>query len=433
VHIVLYADLAMKCTFLIILSFTELSAAPRLQQYDCVGNTVFQNRGGANTLQSLLYNSQNGMIRARGSRGAGLYAYSDNGLRLRKLTQQGELLNPGEYLTLEKNSNTSGPNMGLTNHIYLNGVRIATVGPTSSGAPAIRYYLGDQVSSVKVVLDGRGNILSRHEYFPYGEEFVKELAKTVSVPILSKFNSQERDKESGLDFFNARHYDSGIARFVGADTVIAGETSAMSWNRYFYTQGNPIKYADATGNVIVIDDKNIKHWKRLKSVLKEAGKTQIGKNLIHELKNTKHTIVIEIDKKIGTPGFTTPKKGNIVIKLNPKMIQGDIDSVLVHEMQHAANWDSKDVLDIFTNEFLAFNSQHIHMSQKNKIPNKTPTEMAAIHPAVTEQMTKAQIQEARLQAEQSQEWRNAGIELGTAVARLKEIEKVKDKSRKKSY
>jgi murein DD-endopeptidase MepM/ murein hydrolase activator NlpD len=49
-------------------------------------------------------------------------------------------------------------------------------------------------------------------------------------------------------FYNARHYDPEIGRFVTADTVIDGELSTQGWNRYSYCRNNPIIYRDPTGH-----------------------------------------------------------------------------------------------------------------------------------------------------------------------------------------
>jgi len=62
------------------------------------------------------------------------------------------------------------------------------------------------------------------------------------------FNSQELDKETGYYFYNARHYDPEISRFVTADNVIDGEGDSQGWNRYSYVKGNPIRYKDPTGH-----------------------------------------------------------------------------------------------------------------------------------------------------------------------------------------
>jgi len=87
-------------------------------------------------------------------------------------------------------------------------------------------------------------VVTSHEYLPFGEDWITE-GNTKNAP---KYNSQELDKESGYYFYNARHYDPEIARFVTPDTVIDGELSTQGWNRYAYCHNNPIVYKDPTGH-----------------------------------------------------------------------------------------------------------------------------------------------------------------------------------------
>jgi hypothetical protein len=49
-----------------------------------------------------------------------------------------------------------------------------------------------------------------------------------------------------LHFYGARFYDSGVGRFVSADTVIPGGT--QGYDRYAYTSNNPLRYTDPTGH-----------------------------------------------------------------------------------------------------------------------------------------------------------------------------------------
>ncbi len=104
--------------------------------------------------------------------------------------------------------------------------------------------LTDQVDSVKLVLNDSGLPISRMEYRPYGETWFEE----GSSKNLPKYNSQELDRETGLYFYNARHYDAEIGRFVTADNVIDGEYTTQGWNRYSYCHGNPVRYKDPTGH-----------------------------------------------------------------------------------------------------------------------------------------------------------------------------------------
>ena len=121
-----------------------------------------------------------------------------------------------------------------------NSVRIASISDTGEA----RYYLTDQVDSVKVVVDKEGTTLNKFEYYPYGESWITE-GEGNNNP---KYNSQELDRETSFYFYNARHYDPEICRFVTADSVVDGNYSANGWNRYMYVGGNPIGYKDPTGH-----------------------------------------------------------------------------------------------------------------------------------------------------------------------------------------
>ena len=126
------------------------------------------------------------------------------------------------------------------NNVYLDGVRVASLEPSG----AARYFLTDQVDSVKITADSVGKVVSRTEYYPYGETWFSEGVEDIAP----KYNGQELDQESDFYYFNARHYDPELARFVTADVIVDGEDSVIGWNRYAYSGNNPINYKDPTGH-----------------------------------------------------------------------------------------------------------------------------------------------------------------------------------------
>jgi RHS repeat-associated protein len=91
------------------------------------------------------------------------------------------------------------------------------------------------------------------KYFPYGEEETSPQGPNDQV----KFATYTRDSVSGLDYASNRYYGSGTARFSSPDPYQStkggsGEPSDPgSWNRYSYTQGNPIQFADPSGLFLV--------------------------------------------------------------------------------------------------------------------------------------------------------------------------------------
>ncbi len=164
-----------------------------------------------------------------------------------------QLLNPSMYFSVETVRELDGTPVGDTgfgvNNVYLNGVRMAAVLPNGEA----QYYLTDQVDSVKVVTNDSGQVVTAHEYLPFGESWITE-GNEKNAP---KYNSQELDKESGYYFYNARHYDPEIGRFVTADTVVPDQFSTQSWNRFSYCRNNPIIYKDPTGHAEEIKDEGI--------------------------------------------------------------------------------------------------------------------------------------------------------------------------------
>jgi RHS repeat-associated protein len=63
------------------------------------------------------------------------------------------------------------------------------------------------------------------------------------------FTGKERDSESGLDNFGKRYFGSSMGRFMTPDPLLnSGQPwNPQSWNRYAYTENNPLRYTDPTG------------------------------------------------------------------------------------------------------------------------------------------------------------------------------------------
>jgi RHS repeat-associated protein len=63
------------------------------------------------------------------------------------------------------------------------------------------------------------------------------------------FTGKERDTESGLDYFGARHNGSSIGRFMTVDPsrMSAFIEDPQSWNRYSYVHNNPLRLVDKNG------------------------------------------------------------------------------------------------------------------------------------------------------------------------------------------
>ena len=66
----------------------------------------------------------------------------------------------------------------------------------------------------------------------------------------SRSTGKERDAESGLDYFGARYYSSGMGRMMSPDPAgvrAVKLANPQTWNWYAYVQNNPLRFTDPTG------------------------------------------------------------------------------------------------------------------------------------------------------------------------------------------
>jgi len=63
------------------------------------------------------------------------------------------------------------------------------------------------------------------------------------------YTGYEQDTESGLDFAQARYYNSAHGRFTSVDplTASANIKNPQTFNRYSYVMNSPYKYTDPLG------------------------------------------------------------------------------------------------------------------------------------------------------------------------------------------
>jgi RHS repeat-associated protein len=112
----------------------------------------------------------------------------------------------------------------------------------------VEYYHTDALGSVRAVtkvVNGQTQVVSRHDYRPFGEEVAPQ------TPPVDKrlFTGKERDAETGLDYFGARYLSCVSGRFVTADplTASAQTRDPRTFNRYSYALNNPLKFQDPDG------------------------------------------------------------------------------------------------------------------------------------------------------------------------------------------
>ena len=127
------------------------------------------------------------------------------------------------------------------------GLGFGAVASASAQTPVtVEYYHLDAVGSVRAVTNQQGQVIRRHDYLPFGEEYLAGPA----TPDPLRFAGKERDADTGLDYFGARYYASRTGRFTTVDPLMDVEGALFNpqqWNRYAYVSNNPLRYRDPDG------------------------------------------------------------------------------------------------------------------------------------------------------------------------------------------
>ena len=111
----------------------------------------------------------------------------------------------------------------------------------------VYYYHHDHLGNIRVVTDSNGNVVERHDFYPFGEEISQPTSKDQYL-----FTGKPRDSETGLDYFGARYYSSSLSRFMSVDPAPGFIADTRTLNPYIYAANNPLVYIDRDGEVVVI-------------------------------------------------------------------------------------------------------------------------------------------------------------------------------------
>ena len=102
------------------------------------------------------------------------------------------------------------------------------------------YYEQDGLGSVTSLSNSAGAIASTYTYDSYG----RLTASTGTLVSSFQYTGREFDSETGIYYYRARYFDPSPGRFLSEDRLRFGQGP----NFYRYTQNNPLRWVDPTGN-----------------------------------------------------------------------------------------------------------------------------------------------------------------------------------------
>jgi RHS repeat-associated protein len=202
--------------------------------YDAAGNVITDAEG-----RTFKYDAENKQIEVKnsGTTVIGTYFFDGGGKRVKKYV----------------------PSTGETTIFLYDaiGKLVAEYSTVVTPEPAakVQYLTNDNLGTPRINTDKDGNVVSRTDYMPYGEEIVGLGNRTanenyVADDIRQGFTGYEKDDETGLEFAQARMYANALGRFTGCDPIYASKEHPIEpqrWNLYVYVINNPLNTIDADG------------------------------------------------------------------------------------------------------------------------------------------------------------------------------------------
>jgi len=182
------------------------------------------------------------------------YTYDASGQRVKVVS--------GGVTTIYPTKSYNVDSMGKKiKHIMAGNGMVATI--ETSGVTTTPHYIStDHLTGSNVVSSVTGTLEELMDYYPFGSIRLDE--KSGAFNEQRKFIGQEYDVDTGLNYLNARYYNSNIGRFISQDPLaieslqttdakkfVAIISNPQNWNTYSYALNNPLRMVDPSGLLTV--------------------------------------------------------------------------------------------------------------------------------------------------------------------------------------
>jgi len=210
--------------------------------YDANGNMT---SGGGRTISYTSFNMPS-LITQGGSETR--FIYGADHQRIRQANAQGSTSYVNAYYEkVIKNGVTE-------HHHYILGA-VGVIGEQiirSDGTSATLYFHKDHLGSIETITDATGAVKERFSFDPFGSRRMTNWQPAGSSSLGSAltnrgYTGHEQLDNIGLVHMNARLYDPMLGRFLSPDPMVKYPQSTQGFNRYSYTDNNPLSRVDFSG------------------------------------------------------------------------------------------------------------------------------------------------------------------------------------------
>jgi RHS repeat-associated protein len=131
--------------------------------------------------------------------------------------------------------------------------------PPAQAGGGTSYLTSDTLGSTRVVTGSGGEVKSRRDYLPFGEEINGSIPWGVRNSIAGYgasdgqrllYTGKEKDAETGLDYFGQRYFSGAAGRFTSTDPNPVTKENFVNpqrFNLYVYVNNNPFSAIDPSG------------------------------------------------------------------------------------------------------------------------------------------------------------------------------------------
>jgi RHS repeat-associated protein len=220
--------------------------------HDAAGNETAAST--VTSTSSTAYDAENRLQTVTGlSMGVLRYYYDGDGRRVMKVL----------CATSPCTNTSSGAQ--ITTFVYDSTGQLAAQYAPAAPVNGTQYLFADHLGSTRMMLTSAGAATRCYDYAPFGEELIATVGSRancysdVNYPsatpeaLTTKFTSQERDAETGIDWFSSRYFSAAQGRFTSPDEPLADQhpDDPQSWNLYSYARNNSLRFSDPSGRACV--------------------------------------------------------------------------------------------------------------------------------------------------------------------------------------
>lgn len=215
-------------------SSNELTSADAASfTYDQNGNTLTEN--GTNGQTAYAWDFENRLTSVTLPNGGGTvtFKYDPFGRRIERSGPSGTTI----YAYDGANGIEELSAGGAATARYVHGAGVDE--PLAESSSSLNYFSADGLGSITSLEDSTGTPQATFVYGAFGVLSSSSGSATTSY----RYTAREFDQDTGLYYYRARYYDSGIGRFISEDPA----RFSVSDDFYSYVANDPVMLIDPTG------------------------------------------------------------------------------------------------------------------------------------------------------------------------------------------